>query len=31
MVFRFLEDALREAEYVTSPELMVVGNGLDKI
>ncbi|KAH7137255.1 chaperonin 10-like protein [Dactylonectria estremocensis] len=31
MVFRFLEDALQRAEYVTSPQPMVVGNGLNKI
>ncbi|KAK7421082.1 hypothetical protein QQX98_002440 [Neonectria punicea] len=31
MVFRFLEDALREGEYVTMPEAMIVGNGLDRI
>lgn len=31
MVFRFLEDSLREQEYVTSPEPMVLGNGLEKI
>ncbi|KAF7542667.1 hypothetical protein G7Z17_g11377 [Cylindrodendrum hubeiense] len=31
MVFRYLEDALREAEYATCPEPMIVGNGLDKI
>lgn len=31
MVFRFLEDALRKAEYVTSPDPMVVGNELGKI
>ncbi|KPM36103.1 hypothetical protein AK830_g10462 [Neonectria ditissima] len=30
-VFRFLEDALREGEYITAPEAMVVGNGLGKI
>ncbi|KAH7133619.1 hypothetical protein EDB81DRAFT_903771 [Dactylonectria macrodidyma] len=31
MVFRFLEDALQKAQYVTAPEPMVIGNGLDKI
>ncbi|CAM1507147.1 Fc.00g067880.m01.CDS01 [Cosmosporella sp. VM-42] len=31
MVFRFLEEALKEGEYVTVPEPKIVGKGLEKI
>lgn len=31
MMFGFLEQALREGEYVTTPETMVTGNYLDNI
>lgn len=30
-VFRYLEEALRRGEYTTTPEALVVGNGLEKI
>ncbi|KAF7548291.1 hypothetical protein G7046_g8730 [Stylonectria norvegica] len=30
-VFRFLEEALRDGEYVLAPEAEVVGNGLEKL
>ena len=31
MVFRFLEEALKEGEYATVPEAKVIGKGLEKI